>query len=74
MSMNRSTFEERQNNLSYLRTLYGYFFLENLISVIWTSCCLYWYKDSLGEWVGDKWWMFMIFAIIAVIILLICAF
>ena len=74
MSVDRSTLEEREKNLNYLRGLYGFYFLENFISVIWTSCCLYWFKDSLGQWIKDTWWMFLIFAIILVIILLLCAF
>lgn len=49
ISLNRSTFEERHKNVSFLRTLYGLFALELIIALAWSAWLIS--KDSWGEWV-----------------------
>ena len=55
-SVNKSTLEERQRNLTYTRFLYLLLAVELIIALIWTSFCIsYWNK--LGAPIV-KWWEF----------------
>ena len=71
-AMHRSTYEERQENLGYLRQLYSFFALTLIIAVLWTNWCLR--NTKLGTWVTTYWGLALAAAIIALIILLICLF
>lgn len=72
ISLNRSTFEERHKNVSFLRTLYGLFALELIIALAWSSWVLS--NDKLGEWVVRKWGIALVTGIISIILILVCTF
>lgn len=72
ISLNKSTFEERHKNVSFLRTLYGHFALQLIIALAWSSWVLT--NDTLGEWVVRKWWIALVTGIIAVLLILVCTF
>lgn len=71
-SANKSTFEERQKNVSYLRTLYFLFSLEFIIAILW---CVFTttYVPSVGAWIVD-WWYFALFAAILCVLLILITF
>ena len=71
-SVNKSTIEERQHNLRYIRLLYALLALELVIALVWTSFCLgYW--DDLGKPIVH-WWEFGIVAGVLVLILILVTF
>lgn len=72
LSLNRSTFEERHKNVSYLRQLYFFFVIELLIALGWSVWCRE--STSLGNWVYRYWGIALVTAIICVIIILLCTF
>lgn len=67
-SLNRSTFEDRQKNVSYLRSLYFLVTLSLLIALGWSLWCID--SETLGNWVVKWWWVALIAAIICVILIL----
>lgn len=71
-NLNRSTFEERQSNMAYLRGLYSMFSLHLIIAVLWCA----WAKgsDKLGNFILSHPWLAIISGLIALIILLVCLF
>ncbi len=71
-SLNRSTFEERQKNLSYSRWLYLLLAIALIIALVWTSFCLYYWNELGGPIV--HWWEFGLVAAILVLILILAAF
>lgn len=68
-SLNRSTFEERQKNISYLRSLYFLFALTLLFSVFWVFCCHDW-NPPMGKWIQEHWGVALAVGIIAGLLLL----
>jgi len=72
ISLNRSTFEERHRNISFLRELYFYLSVQMLIVLGW--CCWVRGDDKLGDWVYKYWGIALVTAIIAVILILVCTF
>lgn len=67
-SLNRSTFEERQKNVTFLRSLYVLLALQLLVAVGWSILTIY--IDNLNEWVRTWWGIALACGIIAVILLL----
>lgn len=67
-SLNRSTFEERQKNVSYLRTLYFLLALQLVLALAWALVVVN--VDSVKEWVKWAWILALIIGIIAALILL----
>ena len=63
----QSTYEIRKSNLSYLRILYGLFFLELLLAFIWSSFIVSYPKSF--AWVSKVWWLGLIALILAGILL-----
>ena len=53
-SLNRSTFEERQKNISYLRNLYFLFALQLIIAMIWSAWNYTWFPNW-GAWIIRNW-------------------
>ena len=72
-SLNRSTFEERQKNISYLRTLYFLFALQLVIAALWSLFSLH-YFPNVGAWIVKHWWIALIAGIICVLLLLFAFF
>ena len=71
MTLNRSTVEQRQTKLRYLRYLYTLVVIELIFAVAWASFCLYFW-DALGAGVV-RWWEFGVVAGCLVgLLLLIC--
>lgn len=72
ISLNRSTFEERRNNIGYLRKLYFFFVFELLVALAWSI----WVRevDGLGDWVYKWWGLGLAAAIVSLILILICTF
>lgn len=68
LSLNRSTLEQRKNNLSYIRTLYVLLAIELVLALIWSSFLLWWW-DPVGDWI-DRWWEFGLAAAIICIVLI----
>lgn len=69
LSLNKSTFEERQKNLSYIRVLYILLAFELILAVIWSSFCLYFWNKLGGPIV--RWWEFgLVAAILCVLLIL----
>ena len=66
-SLNKSTIEERAQNLSYIRMVYLLTALEMVLSLVWTSFCLG-YMEDLGKPIVH-WWEFGLAASIITIIL-----
>jgi FtsH-binding integral membrane protein len=67
-SLNRSTFEERQKNVSYLRSLYFLLALQLLIAVAWSLVVIN--TQSIKDWVRETWGLALALEIVAVLILL----
>lgn len=55
-SVNKSTLEERQRNLKYMRFLYVLLAVELIVALVWTSFCLHFWT-KLGAPIV-KWWEF----------------
>ena len=55
-SVNKSTLEERQRNLKYMRFLYVLVAIELIVALIWTSFALHFYT-KLGAPIA-RWWEF----------------
>lgn len=72
LSLNKSTFVQRQSNLKYLRWLYFYLALQMLLILTWSSCVLAF--ETLSDPIRDYWYIALITGCIAIIILLICSF
>jgi hypothetical protein len=72
ISLNKSTFEERHKNVGFLRTLYGLFALELIITLAWSSWVLT--NDKLGEWVVRYWGIALATGIISILLILVCTF
>lgn len=67
-SLNRSTFEERQKNVTYLRSLYFLLAAQLLIAVGWSILCIY--CESLGDFVKRYWGIALGVGIVAALLLL----
>lgn len=67
-SLNRSTFEERQKNVTYLRSLYFLLALQLLVAVGWSILTIW--CDTLGEWVRVWWGIALGCGIVALLLLL----
>ena len=67
-SLNRSTFEERQKNVSYLRSLYFLLAVQLLVAVGW--CLLVINYEGLGDFVKRYWVIALITGILCSIIAL----
>ena len=72
-SLNKSTFEERQKNISYLRTLYILFALEFVVAILWTLFAWVW-VPSVGRFIVDWWYFALAAAIIALLLVLVTFF
>lgn len=68
---NRSTAEERQTNLNFIRTVYILVAITLTIALIWSSFCLYWWSQ-LGAPIVD-WWYFGVVAAALVVLLIFIA-
>lgn len=71
-SLNRSTFEERQKNVTFLRSLYFLLALQLLIAVGWTLVVLN--VQSIFDWVNWAWGLALALEIVAGILLLVVFF
>lgn len=71
-SLNRSTFEERQKNVTFLRSLYFLLAFQLLVGVAWALVVIN--VDKIYDWVRDAWGLALAFEIIAVILLLVVFF
>jgi len=68
-SVNKSTLEERQRNLTYMRLLYILLAFELIVALVWSSFSLHYYT-KLGAPIA-RWWVFgMIAGIIAGLLVL----
>ena len=67
-SLNRSTFEERQKNVSFLRSVYFLLAFQLLICVAWALICIY--VPSVGVWVARYWGIALACGIICLILIL----
>ena len=73
LSLNKSTFEERQRNLSYIRVLYLLLSVELILALLWSSFCLNYWEELGGPIV--HWWEFgLVAAILCVILILVTLF
>jgi FtsH-binding integral membrane protein len=70
-SLNKSAFLRKQQTLGYVRVLYILVAIELIISLIWASFCMYWWKD-LGAPIVD-WWYFGVVAASMVVVLILVA-
>lgn len=70
--LNRSTFEERQKNLNFLRGLYFLVLIEMVVALLWSI----WVResDTLGDGVYRYWGIALATGIITVILLLVATF
>lgn len=71
-SLNKSTFEERQRNISYLRTLYFLFALEFVVAILCS-----WFASSIWEGLGNfivDWWYFAAIALFICIVMVLVTF
>lgn len=73
-SLNKSTFEERQRNIGYLRKLYLFFSLQTLLWLVWTSFCLCFEDYKFGKWIKKTWWMALTTSILTAILQLVASF
>lgn len=67
-SLNRSTFEERQKNISYLRSMYFLLALQLLVAVGWVWILFNW--DGARNFVQRYWGITLAVGIIAVLLIL----
>lgn len=72
ISNNQSTFEDRLHKISYLRALYGFFALELLIVLAWSTLVLYW--DWLGDFVETWWGIAVVTGIISIALMFVALF
>lgn len=71
-NLNRSTYEERQSNLAYLRGLYSLYSFHLIVAVLWSAWALT--STKISTFVLGHPWLALIAAILALIILLVCLF
>lgn len=71
MSLNKSTIEQRQSNLKFIRVLHLLVAIELILTIIWASFSIYFW-DDLGAPIV-RWWEFGIVAGSLVFLLLIIA-
>lgn len=71
-SMNKSTFEERQRNVSYLRTLYFLFAIEFVVALLF---CYFTTEiwSGLGRFIVD-WWYFAAIALVICVLMVLLTF
>lgn len=72
-SLNRSTFEDRQKNISYLRNLYFLFALQLIIAVVWSAWNYTWFPNW-GAWIIRNWGVALAAGILCVLLLLFAFF
>jgi FtsH-binding integral membrane protein len=72
ISSGKISYEERQKNLGFLRTLYSLFALELLIAVVWTSFALSYYPE-FGDGI-KRWWEFAIVSGVLCLLLILISF
>ena len=72
-SLNRSTFEDRQKNISYLRNLYFLFALQLIIAVVWSAWNYTWFPNW-GAWIIRNWGVALTAGILCVLLLLFAFF
>lgn len=68
--LHKSTQEERQSNLSYLRGLYFLFALHLVVAWLWSLICIT--NEAIGDFVRDIWPIALVTGIVALIVLLVC--
>lgn len=69
-NMNKSTMEERQANLNYLRGLYFLYSIHLIIAWGWSLWCLS--NENVSAFVLSHWGIALASAIVAILVLLIC--
>ncbi len=69
LSLNRSTFEERQKNLTYIRWLYFLLAIELILALIWSTFCLHFW-NALGEEIVHWWEFGLVAGIICILLIL----
>ena len=70
ISAGKVTFEERQRNLSFLKTLYTLFAIEILIAVIWTSFALGFFQE-FGQGILTYWQVAIVTGCLCLVFILI---
>jgi FtsH-binding integral membrane protein len=71
-TLNRSTFEERQKNVSYMRSLYFLLAAQLLVAVGWVLIVIN--SDSMADWIRTYWGIALAAAIICLILILVVYF
>ena len=73
ISASKITFEERQKNLTFLKTLYTLFAIEILIAVVWTSLALGFFEE-FGKGILAYWEVAVVSGCLCLIFILIAFF
>ena len=73
VSAGKVTYEERQRNLGFLRTLYTLFAITVLVAVIWTSFALSYY-DGFGFGIQKYWQVAIVTGVICLLCILLATF
>ena len=73
LSLNRSHFVDRENNLNYIRALYLLVAVELVVVLLWASAGIYW-RDPFGNGIVEYWWIALIAGIIAIILIFVASF
>ena len=69
ISLNVSTFEERQRHLTFLRSLYTFFLIQVLICLSWCVVVVC-NMDSIGKFLTDYWYIGQITQILTLLIII----
>ena len=69
---NKSTLEEREENLYYIRWVYILLAVTLIVALVWSSFCLYWWSQ-LGSPIVAWWYFGVVAAALVVILILIAA-
>ena len=70
VSAGKVTYEERQRNLFFLKTLYTLFSIEILVAVIWTSFALGFY-GNFGLGIKTYWQVAIVTGVLCLILILV---
>lgn len=73
ISLNVSTFEERQRHLSFLRSLYTFFLIQVVVCLIWCIIVVC-NMDSIGKFQTDYWYIGLITLVLALQIIQLTVF
>ena len=73
LSLNRSHFVDRENNLKYIRILYWLVLIELAVALLWASFGRA-YPDPFGNGIRKHWWVALICGVIAIALMFLATF